>query len=140
MHHQHVVLWNIFVLIGLFFLGFCKAVQSHFNCTFLFHHHLSSHQQSVVRGLSAGANRRWSQCRLIDGLLGLQQRGIVLQLWDEVRGLGPSVLKQKADHKTRPIIMHCCRAPAGTMLSISPPGHPEPVDLQHLQSGQAHHL
>lgn len=89
---------------------------------------------SVVKRLSAEANRSWSQRRLIDGLFGLQQRGIVLQLWDEVGGHGPSALKQKADHKTRPIIMHCCWAPAGTMLSISPPGHSEPLDLQHLVS------
>lgn len=89
-------------------------------------------QQSAVKRLCAEANRSWSRSRLIDGLFGLQRRGIVIRLWDEVRGHGPSVLKQKADHKTRPIIMHCCRAPAGTMLSISPSAHDEPLDLSVL--------
>ncbi|KAK1880831.1 ETS domain containing transcription factor ERF, partial [Dissostichus eleginoides] len=58
--------------------------------------------------------------RLIDGLFGLQPGGIVVWLWDEVKGHGPERPRQKPDHNRRLIIMHCGRAPAGTPPSLSP--------------------
>lgn len=65
------------------------------------------------------------ESRLIDGLFGLQRRQIVVWLWDEVRGHSLEGPRQKPDHNRRLIIMHCCRAPAGTPPSLSPAGHSE---------------
>lgn len=84
--------------------------------------------QSVLKHSSAAdLNRGRSRIkrRLIDGLFGLQRRGIVVWLWDEVRGHSPESPRQKPDHNRRPIIMHCCWAPAGTPPSLSPAGHSE---------------
>lgn len=60
-----------------------------------------------------GGERGLINDTLTDGLFGLQQRGIVVWVRDEVRGHSPeSCIRQKPDHNRRLIIMYCCRTPA----------------------------
>lgn len=73
---------------------------------------LQSPSLRLLRSTGGTGGTLFERQSWLTGLFGLQPRGIVVWLRDEVRGHGPERRRHRPDHNRRLITMHCCRAPA----------------------------
>lgn len=73
----------------------------------------------LVRARSLTRRAGW-----LTGCWASSGEGVVVWLWDEVRGHGPEGLRQKPDHSRGLIMKPCCWSPAGTPARAEHSGPP----------------